>query len=456
MHETSNLPDSKNEIPQRNRGIIVGFDPGLTAGIAIMDLKGNILSVKSFKEISRAEIIYNIINYGKAVLISTDVYPPPKMVKKLATTLNAKIHHPARDMSVGTKIELVESYLGQSNQERSKVVASELIPQDAHQRDALAASIRTYKSYQKKLEHIENRSLEASLTAEDEDLVKRMVIQGTAISSAIRMVQEMHEEEEEQDVAGEVEELDYHNSTVDSETVSKLKNRIKIQENQINNLKTRNRSMEDRIKDYEIEVVKLQEKMGKLQYEFTQNILLDKELINKISLIKKLQDKYSEEKALRMELERNLESLGNIQTIKPTENAIPVKIIENFTRDGIMEACQYWKINKGDLVLLESSEGGGSQTATQLVNMGVKAVLIRDKMSHHALEEFEKHMVPLLQADNMDLEMIDQFAIVNPLKLDKEIQKWKEEVENKKIKESNDEILKAFDEYRARRKRNME
>ena len=78
-----------------------------------MDLHGKIISIKSFKEISRAEIINYIISYGKTVLISTDVYPPPKMVKKLASTLNAKIHHPDKDMSVGSKIDFVESYIGE-------------------------------------------------------------------------------------------------------------------------------------------------------------------------------------------------------------------------------------------------------------------------------------------------------------------------------------------------------
>ncbi len=418
-----------------------------------MDLNGEILSVKSFKEISRAEIIYHIINFGKTVLIATDVYPPPKMAKKLATTLNAKLHHPSRDMSVGSKIELVESFLGEkSSLERSKVVSSELVPQDAHQRDALAAAIRTYKSYEKKLKQIETRCLEVNMSPEDIDLIKRMVIGGTAVSSAIRMVQEM---DEETDNIEDVEELatDKLESSMDSEAVLKLKNRIKAQDNQISNLKSRNESLEDRIKDYEIEVTKLQEKIDKLHYEYTQDVLLNKELAAKLSLIKKLQDKYNEEKALRMELEENLDSLRNIQRIKPTENAIPVKIIETFTRDGIMAACEYWKIKRGDVVLLESSEGGGSQTAALLIKMGVKAVLIRDKISHHALEEFEKNMVPLLQADNMELKMIDQFAIVNALKLEKEIQRWKEEVESKRIKENSEEILKAFDEYRARRKR---
>jgi hypothetical protein len=130
--------------------------------------------------------------------------------------------------------------------------------------------------------------------------------------------------------------------------------------------------------------------------------------------------------------------------------------VESFTRDGIMEACEYWKIKRGDVVLLKSSEGGGSQTASLLIKMGVKAVLILDKISHNAREEFEKNLVPLLQAENMELEMIDQFAIINALKLEKKIEKWKEKTESKMIEENNQEILKVFDEYRARRKRNME
>jgi len=111
------------------------------------------------------------------------------------------------------------------------------------------------------------------MSPEDIDLIKRMVIGGTAVSSAIRMVQEM---DEETDNIEDVEELatDKLESSMDSEAVLKLKNRIKAQDNQISNLKSRNESLEDRIKDYEIEVTKLQEKIDKLHYEYTQDVLL--------------------------------------------------------------------------------------------------------------------------------------------------------------------------------------
>lgn len=379
------------------------------------------------------------------------------MVKKLATALNARLHHPDKDMSVGSKIELVESYLGEnSNLERSKVVFSQLVPQDAHQRDALAASIRTYKNYQKKLDQIESRSLDLNLNHGEIDQIKRMVIEGTAISKAIRRVQEMQGPVDEEINMPEDLANDKVDSPLNDNSILKLKNKVKNQATQINNLINKNTSLEEKIEDYQREIDKLNDKIDKLHFDYTQGILEQKELLSKISLIKKLQDKYNQEMELRIKLEKNLDSLRNIQMINPTENAIPIKIVESFTRDGINEACEYWKIKRGDVVLLKSSEGGGSQTASLLINMGVKAVLIPDKISHNAREEFEKNLVPLLQSDDMELEMIDQFAIINALKLEKEIEKWKEKTENKRIEENNQEILKVFDEYRARRKRNID
>jgi uncharacterized protein len=420
-----------------------------------MDLEGNILSVQSFKEIPRAEIINHIIRFGKTVIISTDVSPPPKMVKKLAASLNAKLDYPQRDMSVGSKMDLVETFLDEKrSEEKSKTINPELIPRNAHQRDALASSIRTYNSYRKKLEQIKTRASEVNLNQEQTDLIKKMLINGRAISTAIKIVQDM-ESPDQDETSPDV--IDDKKETIkDNITESKLKNRIKMQENQINNLKNKNKSLEKEIENISRENEKLVVKIDRLHFDYTQNILQERELLSKISLIKKLQDKYNKEKKLRVELQENLNSLENIHSQTTTTKSLPVKIIENFTREGILKACEYWKIKRGDVVLLSSSEGGGSQTAQLLIKMGVKAVLIRDKISHHAQEEFEKNLVPLLHAESMELKMIDQFALINALNLEKEILNWKDKIENKQIQESNEEILKVFEEYRARRKRSSD
>ena len=399
-----------------------------------MDLQGKIISVKSFKEISRAEIINYIISYGKTVLISTDVYPPPKMVKKLASILNAKIHPPDKDMSVGSKIDLVESYIGEKLLDRSKVIITDELPQNAHERDALAAAIRTFKKYQPKLMHAEHRSQNAGLPPEQIEEIKIMFIEGKAISSAIQSVVEMNhileENNEISDESSDTNSREESSTNSSSDMVSKFKQKVKIQERQIRNLKTKNNILNREVKDYKRDLANLNHKIDKLHRQYTNDILYRKEIASKINLIKKLQVKYDQEKSLRMELEENLKSMRDIQTINPSENVIPVKIIETFTREGILKACEYWKIKKDDLVLLKNSEGGGSQTASQLINMGVKAVLTMDKVSHYAEEEFERNMVPLLKADQLDLKIIDQFAIVSTENLQSELGKWNVKIEN--------------------------
>ncbi len=94
-------------------------------------------------------------------------------------------------------------------------------------------------------------------------------------------------------------------------------------------------------------------------------------------------------------LNRNLRSKKDIKALELSENAVPVKIIESFTKEGIKEACDKWKIKKDDIVLLKNSEGGGSQTASMIIKLGVKAVITMDKISDPAENIFEENMIPL-------------------------------------------------------------
>ncbi len=426
----------------------MGFDPGLTVGIAILDLDGNLLSIESCREISKAKIINHIIDYGKALLIASDVYPPPKMIKKLASALNSKIHSPPKTMSVESKIEIVENYLS----ERS----IHLHPENTHERDALAAAVKTYKHYQNKLRQVEKRAENLHLSKEEMDNIKSMVIRGRSISSAIDDIKkaEVTSEIEEMRAEGKIkEEIKEEN---EEKAISKLRQKTKVQEKQIRNLRENNIILKAKIEKYKDEISKLRDKIDKLYYEYSKDILYKKEISSKIAIIKGLQEKYTQEKALRRKLEENLRSIKKIRVMELSKKAIPVKIIESFTKEGIRKACEYWNIKKGDVVLLSSSKGGGSQTASFLIQIGVRAVIIMDKMSHQAKDEFERNMVPILDADKIDLRMVDEFAIVKDEHLDEEIKRWRANVEDRRRREEKKKLLKVIDEYRAKRKRNVD
>ncbi len=447
--ENKNLFLNSKTSSQRQKWIIVGYDPGLTVGIAILDLSGNVISIKSCKEMPKADVITHIISHGKAILIATDVYPAPKMVKKLAASLNSKIYSPSKTFTVSSKTELVDTYLNE--------ISSTKFPDNAHERDALAAAIKTYKHYQKKLTQIEKRAEKLDLSLDEIDEIKSMVIKGIPITKAIDEILNIPEKD---NLETQIEEMEKDIESIDEEKLKnieeaarKLKLKIKSQERQIKNLKRKNKNLKKDVGKYKNKVSSLEGKIEKLYYDYSKDILSKKEISSKVAIIKKLQEKYTEEKACREKLEENLHSMKKIRVMELSEKAVPVKIIESFTREGIREACEYWKIKKGDIVLLSSTEGGGSQTASLLINMGIKAVIAADKMSHPAEEEFEKNMVPVLDANNINLEMIDEFAVIEEEVLKSEIEKWRIEIANKLKKEKEDSLLKVIDEYRAQRRR---
>lgn len=446
--------------------VIVGFDPGLTVGIAILDLSGNLMSLTSFKEISRAEVINHIMSYGRALIIASDVYPPPKSVKKLATALNSKIYSPSKLLSVESKKELVDSF----------IQTTDHLIENAHQRDALAAAIKTYKHYEKKLHQIEKRTRELNLSSEKIDHIKNLVITGTPITKAINEVmnektlffipteQEKAREEYENEhnsIEPKINSLEDSNSKKSEfETISKLKKRIRIQEKQIKNqegiiknLRDKNKIYRNKIQKNKKELTRLKFRIEKLHSEYSQGILLKKELSSKLELIKKLINQYNQEKIRRKKLEENLKSIQKIKNWEISENSVPVKIVKSFTKDGIKKASDYWKIRKGDVILLTSSKGGGSTTAALLVEIGLRAIIVQDKMSHQAKEVFERENIPVISADKLETKLVDEFAIVKYENLKDEIDKWNIKIKELRKKEEEKKLWTVIDEYRAKRKR---
>jgi hypothetical protein len=447
----------------------VGLDPGMTVGVAILDLSGEIISVNSCKEVSRSEIIKHIISFGKTVLVATDVHQPPRMVKKMAATLNSKIYAPYRDLAVNAKNEMVDIYLHQQDNlhltRRSRDFEPVLIPKNAHERDALAAAIQGYKKYQKKLEQIERRALDLEIPRDMVDDVKIRVINEIPITKALNATLEIIKQKNtpmNNKGIGSPNDTPNGNLRVTSPTppvgngskiISGLKNKLKSQKKQIRNLQKKNSIMGNDLQKYQDEISQLENKIQRLQYEYSQNILHQKEIATKKAIIRGLQEKYNYEKGLRQELEDQLKSIKRIRAMELSREASPVKIIESFSKDAIREATGSWNIKRGDVVLLKSSEGGGSQTASLLVGLGVKAVLTTDKMSHQAKEEFEKHMVPLIELDRVDLEMADDFAVIRSQDLEREVDQWKQNQEERKKKEDRNKLLKIMDDYRSQRKR---
>ncbi len=162
-----------------SRYLILGIDPGISTGVAILSLDGIPLLVVSRRWLSRGQIIKMASEYGKVLVVATDVASPSAFAKKLASTVNAVLFRPSHNLSVEEKRETVGAYL----QRRGLSIKI----RDSHQRDALAAAIKAYQFYEPKMRQVEARLRELGLKVASEE-VKAMVIRGLTIDEAVKRV----------------------------------------------------------------------------------------------------------------------------------------------------------------------------------------------------------------------------------------------------------------------------
>lgn len=105
-----------------------------------MDFKGNVLDVESGRGLSVNDVIFEINQHGRLVLLACDRYPVPKTVQKIGATFKCKIFCPEK-LRVMEKKDLVRGYKTRNN----------------HEKDALAAALKAYNAYSSKLRNLRKR-----------------------------------------------------------------------------------------------------------------------------------------------------------------------------------------------------------------------------------------------------------------------------------------------------------
>lgn len=267
----------------RNKYLILGVDPGISTGVAILSLEGLPLAVFSVRWLSRSQLIRQVSEYGKVVVVATDVNPPPLYAKKLAISFDAVLYVPQKNMSVGEKREYVSSYVEKLN--------LPLRIKDSHQRDALSAALRAYYHYSEKLLQVEKEVEKLNLEVPTEE-IKALVIKGTSIKDAIRRVSEKYLIPELVVFRSELEKR--HPSLSAEKLFRSLERRIGelLRENEM--LKSRNRELRERVAELEDRI----EKMITLQGGEIRKTKLYESLMHRIQALE------SHLEALRKELER--------------------------------------------------------------------------------------------------------------------------------------------------------
>jgi len=396
-------------IPLRKtlRYLIVGVDPGSTTAVAALDLRGEVVDIKSKKGWSPGEVVEFISSLGKPVVISTDKSSPPEFVSKIKASFNAVLYTPKEDISV----------------EKKRLLTSKYITSNDHERDALAAAIDAFNSYKNKLINIEKR-LPAGI---DSDRIKAEIIKGTPLKEILSETKEESRTEK------------FQTDNVSREEVIR-RDRV------IERLKEENTILSRKIKELRDEIDNLRARIASISREEHEKIRKETYVQNLEREIAELKRKLREKDEEIERLKQRIEMLRKMKMLE-FQGWKEVKVLRKFTREEIERAEREMGISEGDIILIIDSSGGSASLAEMLCKKGIKAIICSSEMSHLAAEIFERYSVPRISFDEVEFMMGDDIAVVNAEKFEKVYAEKLEEAKRRKI----DQLERLVEEYRKRR-----
>jgi len=130
---------------RRFQKTIVGFDPGTTAGLAVLNLNGEILLLKSLRHWSKSSIMMEMLSAGTPVLIATDRSEAPRAVKELAHSLSLPVFQIEKEEPLEDKRRMAEEFASKKG----------LKIEDDHQASALYAALKAFNSFKNEFMNIE-------------------------------------------------------------------------------------------------------------------------------------------------------------------------------------------------------------------------------------------------------------------------------------------------------------
>lgn len=118
----------------------------------MLDLHGQLIHLSSKRNIGKSEIIRKVTKFGKPLIVTVDVVPAPKSVKRIASSMGSVLFLLEKSMLNKEKNDIVKRF----KRKYKKESGIELKIGDRHERDALAASVKAWKGNNYLLRKVKN------------------------------------------------------------------------------------------------------------------------------------------------------------------------------------------------------------------------------------------------------------------------------------------------------------
>ncbi|MCS7099735.1 MAG: DUF460 domain-containing protein [Sulfolobales archaeon] len=376
--------------------LIVGLDPGIEVGLAVLDFSGRIVMLKSSRGLDREDVISILRNLGRVVLVATDKQQPPEFVRKVAAALGARVYAPDRDLQAHEKESVVREY--------SEVYGVEV--KNNHMRDSLAAAIEAYRSIEGKIRELEERLTEMGLdrVSINLDKYKVKVVECLPIAAIVEeIITESLSGEESADRVLEI----MREARALVEVNEAMKRRIRELERLVESLSTEKQQLLAKIRSLENELSRLKSIVDSELSNISRSVMRDRkvyELTQRlINVIKDLDNLRAEHEKIREQYLKLANALPGIASDKllAVRKVSTVEQIENLT-----------DLRQGDIVFVENPTLDGIEKTAHLIEkLDVRLVLPESFPEESLLKVVNEMAVPAVR--EVGYVAVDSVAIVS-------------------------------------------
>jgi len=145
--------------------LIGGIDAGLHTSVALLDLEGNIMCLDTLVGARNSQVLDHMTDFGNILVMSTDRAKTPSRVKKLASSISAKLILPSKNMTRKKKRVGILDFLGEETPKMNN-----------HEKAALASAIFAYRKFRPNFKKLRDRAEKESRMHELEDMRKDLFL----------------------------------------------------------------------------------------------------------------------------------------------------------------------------------------------------------------------------------------------------------------------------------------
>lgn len=413
---------------KRRDPVIVGIDPGTTTAVAVVGTGGEVLDVLSTRTADTAAVIEWIIERGRPLLVAADVTPMPETVEKIRRSFDAAGWTPERDLPIDVK------------QHRTREEGYD----NDHERDAMAAAFGAYDAHKAQIKRIARKVP----PRQDVGEVLERVIAGE--EPLQRVLSDLASEESEEEEEHEHVE---HEPTAEERRIRRLETQVERLQDHVETLEETIQQKDDRIEEYE-------RKLSDARSEQRREARKNREVTRLERDNNRLERELEAERERVTELDGKLERLKELWKLDHSNFAdvsekraglVPVKVIEQFTRDAIEYADEQFGLAEDDVIYLRDASGAGRSTAELLATVEPQIVLRSGQLSDiadHILFEAE---IPVAPEELVTIQEVDELAVARESEVEEAIEDWERRAEERERQQSAEMVDRLISEHRADR-----